>query len=43
MKELKKGNRNRATIAVAGKLVAYLLAVEKSKKNFQPAESSKAA
>ena len=42
-KELKKGNRNRATLAVARKLVAYMLAVEKSEKNFQPVESSKAA
>ena len=37
-KELAKGNRNRATLAVARKLVAYMLAVDKSQKNFQPAE-----
>jgi transposase len=42
-KELKKGNRNRATLAVARKLVAYMLFVEKSKKDFQPIELSRAA
>lgn len=42
-KELKKGNRNRATLAVARKLVAYMLAVEKNKKDFQMVASSKAA
>lgn len=42
-KELKKGNRNRATLAVARKLVAYMLAVEKNKQDFQPKESGKAA
>jgi len=30
-RELKKGNRNRATLAVARKLVAYLQAVDKQK------------
>jgi transposase len=34
-RELKRGNRNRATLAVARKLVAYLLAVDKSGKPFQ--------
>lgn len=34
-KELKRGNRNRATLAVARKLVAYLMAVDKSGKPFQ--------
>ena len=34
-KELKRGNRNRATLAVARKLVAYLMAVDKSGKAFQ--------
>lgn len=34
-RELTKGNKNRATLAVARKLVAYMLAVEKSKKDFQ--------
>jgi transposase len=33
--ELARGNRNRATLAVARKLVAYLLAVDKSAKPFQ--------
>jgi transposase len=34
-RELKRGNRNRATLAVARKLVAYLMAVDKSGKPFQ--------
>ena len=34
-RELQRGNRNRATLAVARKLVAYLLAVDKSGKPFQ--------
>ena len=42
-KELKKGNRNRATLAVARKLVAYMLAVEKNKQDFQIIEPSQAA
>src|SRR5215831_5114548 len=33
-RELKRGNRNRATLAVARKLVAYLMAVDKSGKPF---------
>ena len=33
-KELKKGNRNRATLAVARKLVEYLLAVDRRGKPF---------
>lgn len=33
-KELLKGNRNRATLAVARKLVAFMLSVEKSGKDF---------
>lgn len=37
-KELGRGNRNRATLAVARKLVAYLLAVNKSGKDFQVRE-----
>jgi len=37
-RELKKGNRNRATLAVARKLVAYMLAVDKSQKKFTPKE-----
>ena len=35
-RELARGNRNRATLAVARKLVAYLLAVDKSGQAFQP-------
>jgi transposase len=34
-RELERGNRNRATLAVARKLVAYLLAVDKSGKPFE--------
>jgi transposase len=34
-RELERGHRNRATLAVARKLVAYLLAVDKSGKPFQ--------
>src|SRR5215472_15902163 len=34
-REANRGNRNRATLAVARKLVAYLLAVDKSGKPFQ--------
>lgn len=34
-RELTRGNRNRATLAVARKLVAYLLAVDKSGQPFQ--------
>ena len=34
-RELARGNRNRATLAVARRLVAYLLAVDKSGKPFQ--------
>jgi transposase len=35
-KAVQKGNRNRATLAVARKLVAYLLAVDRREKSFQP-------
>lgn len=34
-RELERGNRNRATLAVARKLVAYLLAVDKSGQPFE--------
>jgi transposase len=37
-KEKQRGNGNRATLAVARKMVAYMLAVERGKKNFVPAE-----
>ena len=33
-----KGNRNRATLAVARKMVAYLLAVDRREREFVPAE-----
>lgn len=42
-KELEKGNRNRATLAVARKLVAFMLSVEKSGKDFCVREATKAA
>jgi len=35
-RELARGNRNRATLAVARKLVAYLMAVDRSGKAFEP-------
>ena len=37
-RELEKGNRNRATLAVARKMVCYMLAVERRKRDFVPAE-----
>lgn len=42
-KESAKGNKNRATLAVARKLVAYMLSVEKSGKDFRAMEVQKAA
>ena len=33
-REKERGNRNRATLAVARKMVAYMLAVDKSQKDF---------
>jgi len=39
-KELQRGNRNRATLAVARKLVAYLLAVDRREQPFQPGKES---
>ena len=41
--EKQKGNANRATLAVARKMVAYLLAVDRGKRDFVPAEDHKAA
>jgi transposase len=41
-KERDRGNGNRATLAVARKLVAYLLAVDRRKQNFVPAEEFRA-
>ena len=35
VRELERGHRNRATLAVARKLVCYLLAVDKSQKHFE--------
>jgi len=42
-KELKKGNRNKATLAVARKLVAYMLAVDKSGLEFEVKETDMAS
>lgn len=42
-REIAKGNRNRATLAVARKLVAYMLAVDKKQKPFSPREVLKDA
>jgi transposase len=40
-RELQRGNSNRATLAVARKMVAYLLAVDKSGKPFEERQSNK--
>ena len=37
-REKQKGNANRATLAVARKMVAYLLAVDRGQRDFVPAE-----
>jgi transposase len=42
-RELRRGDRNQATLAVARKLVAYLMAVDKSGKPFQMRASSEEA
>jgi transposase len=42
-KELRKGNRNRATLAVARKLVAFMLAVDRRQKDFVSQIEEKAA
>jgi len=39
-REKQKGNANRATLAVARKLVAYLMAVDRGQRNFQVVERS---
>jgi transposase len=39
-KEKHKGNANRATLAVARKLVAYLMAVDRRQRNFQVVETT---
>ena len=38
--EKQRGNRNRATLAVARKLVAYLLAVDRGEREFQESARS---
>lgn len=42
-REMQKGNRNRATLAVARKMVAYLLAVDRRQRAFVPAEDRSTA
>jgi transposase len=42
-RELKKGNRNRATLAVARRMVAYMMAVDKKQTDFMLREEEKAA
>jgi transposase len=42
-KELERGNRNRATLAVARKMVAYMLAVDKRKTDFATLAEAKVA
>jgi transposase len=42
-KEKQKGNANRATLAVARKLAAYLMAVDRGQRDFQVVETSNAA
>jgi transposase len=42
-RELKRGNRNRATIAVARRLVAYMMAVDKAESDFVPQLKAEAA
>jgi transposase len=42
-RELKKGNKNRATLAVARKLVAYMLAVDRKEADFKLSETTRAA
>ena len=37
-RELERGDPNRATLAVARKMVCYMLAVERRKQDFVPAE-----
>ena len=39
-KEKQRGNTNRATLAVARKLVAYLMAVDRRQRNFRVMETS---
>ena len=37
-RDRQRGNKNRSTLAVARKMVAYMLAVERRKQDFVPAE-----
>jgi transposase len=39
-KEKQQGNANRATLAVARKLVVYLMAVDRGRRNFHVVETS---
>jgi len=39
-REKQRGNANRATLAVARKLLAYLMAVDRGQRNFQLLETS---
>jgi transposase len=39
-REKQKGNANRATLAVARKVVAYLMAVDRGQRNFQVVETN---
>ncbi len=41
-REMQKGNRHRATLAVARKMVAYLLAVNRQQRDFVPAGERRA-
>lgn len=40
-REKQKGNGNRAALAVAREMVAYLLAVDRRQRDFMPAENRK--
>jgi transposase len=42
-REKQKGNGNRATLAVARRMVAYLLAVDRQHRDFVPAEERRTA
>jgi transposase len=42
-REKQRGNRNRATLAVARKMVAYMLAVDREERDFIPAEERRVA
>jgi len=39
-KEKQKGNANRTTLAVARKLVAYLMAIDRGQRNFKAVETN---